>query len=225
MKILFENSVSHLTLNVQDENPSACISSVTCDDNTLISITQGSELHTYDINVNNLPVGINSQLVKFTYTLHDTNNNTTNSYEYFLVEKKMISGEAGLSSNGFGDITHEDLIYYDILSSVPFNNVYYDIFDKDLSLDIVNGAVYDHENTMYSGNLGNYIQKKILEGIAVRNHFLIHIQGETQSLYSVSYSVDGGISWINIPTDQLDQVIEYSSGFTKLDIKISWLGP
>ena len=44
MKILFENSVSHLTLNVQDENPSACISSVTCDDNTLISITQGLSL-------------------------------------------------------------------------------------------------------------------------------------------------------------------------------------
>ena len=227
MKTIYENSVNHLELNVQDENPSTCTSNVTCDDPSLVSITNDSTaLHKFIVTTDALPVGVDSKLVKFTYSVADSGNNINDSYEYFLVIRKPVTNGSGATDLTFNNITHEDLIYYTIASNNKFNKMYYDIFYNDFTLDTVSGAIYNHDNSYYSGSNNDYIVKTILDddnNITYHN-FMIHIQSDNNDLFSIEYSINNGNSWSTITNDRLDNKIYVSSGFTSLQIKFKWTG-
>jgi hypothetical protein len=131
----------------------------------------------------------------------------------------ILLGTVG-GGTGTGDQTSEDTLYEILLTHSSFEYCYYDGFTTNDSVT-VSGLTYDASNTAWQGDSGDYFTHQVISGSDTYYKFLVHVEADNTVNPSLQYSIDGGSTWQN---GNLDEVITVESGFTTLDIKITWNG-
>lgn len=104
---------------------------------------------------------------------------------------------------GLGDVTFEDITYQVLINSLPYNAVYYDIFDETNTLDSVSSGIsYDANTTAYIGAAGDQITHTVSFGSGnLHDKVLIHV--ETDSSYTLQLDFGPGFQAVAADTDVL----------------------
>jgi len=134
---------------------------------------------------------------------------------YIILGSSVSGGSVGDISNL---VTFEDLEYYSLLLSTPFQDVYYDKLLED-SLHIVSGSAnHNRYDSKYIIQSGTTLETDDLLNLSENDYrFFVHLNSSVTP--NIEYSVDGGTTW---STCEPDKIITVSAGFKKIRFRFTF---
>jgi len=134
------------------------------------------------------------------------------------------STAGGTSGSSTTIITAEDSSYEFLLNSLPFNECWYNIFNKSINPVTLGGSplpTWSSTDSSYSGSTGSTLTTIPVSGADTYYKFLNHLDKDDSLNVTSEYSLNG-TNWIAFDLDEITTV-SASGGYTVLYIKYTWV--
>jgi len=130
---------------------------------------------------------------------------------------------SSLSSSG-GYVNYDEVGYLILLNTMPFNQIYYDVFNESGTINVVEGsAIYNSASKCYDIKVDESSKLAIIETPEIINdsntYYRFYVFVDATNTPKIEYSIDGGTTYKEIDPNK---IILVESGFNKLKLKFTF---